>query len=234
METASTLISAREYIFNKLQTLFEDKAIEAHLFGSLAQNTADAFSDIDIWYIFKDEDFDEVYANRLEFYGRLGEVIHFCEPPQNAPTGGVHTALLVKTGETITVVDIYLCPLSNAFITEESKKLFGIELPLGTAGFNTNKVQVNETYRIDFFIGFVFNTIKKIARKIENPLADVLREYEALYKNYNISLEPVEVGDNYLENLEVIIENIKKVATEKQNQTLSIIHDFARKILMDL
>jgi predicted nucleotidyltransferase len=225
------LISARDKIVGKLENLFDNKAIEAHLFGSLARGDADAYSDVDIWYIFKDEDYGTVYDNRFAYYARLGTIIHSCEPPQNAPNGGLHTALLVQIGDAITVVDVYLCKLSTAFITEESKKLFGIDLPLGTAGFNTQKVQVGETYRIDFFIGFIFNTIKKIARKKENPLADVLREYEALYKNYNISVEPVEIGSNNLETLENIIENIKKVATEKQKEALTTVLTFARKIL---
>lgn len=230
----SELVSARDEIVRELGNLFDDKAVEAHLFGSLARGDADAYSDVDIWYIFKDEDYGAVYDNRFAYYARLGTVIHFCEPPQNAPNGGLHTALLVQINDTITVVDVYLCRLSTAFITPESKKLFGVELPIGTAGFNTQKVQVNETYRIDFFIGFVFNTIKKIARNIENPLTDVLREYQALYEKYDVLVDPIEVGGSNLETLELIVQNVTKVATEKQNQTLSTIHDFARKVLFDL
>jgi predicted nucleotidyltransferase len=225
------LISTRETILKKLNTLFDDKAVEAHFFGSIALGNSDAYSDIDIWYIFKDEDFEKVYASRLKYYEKLGEVINLCEPPQNAPAGGVHSALLIKSDEVITVADIYLCPLSTAFITEESKKLFGVDLPLGKTGFNSQKAQVNETYRIDFFIGFVFNTIKKIARKKENPLSDVLREYEALSKNYNIPIDSINTTGTDTETLEIIIENVKKVATEKQSATLKTILTFAQKIL---
>jgi predicted nucleotidyltransferase len=228
--TELDLISAREGILEKLNTLFDNKAIEVHLFGSIARGDSDVYSDIDIWYIFEDEDFGDVFRKRLDYYAGLGEIIHFCEPPQNAPEGGVHTALLVKTGEVITVVDIYLCPLSTAFITEESKKLFGIELPVGIAGFNPQKVQVGKTYRIDFFIGFIFNTIKKIARKKEDPLADVLREYEALHTKYDVHVEPVKELNTSTETLELIIENVAKTATEKQQETLNTILIFARKI----
>jgi predicted nucleotidyltransferase len=228
--TELDLISARESILEKLKTLFGDRAVEAHLFGSIARGGPDAYSDIDIWYIFEDEDFGDVFRNRLDYYAGLGEIIHFWEPPQNAPEGGVHTALLVKTREIITVIDIYLCPLSTAFITEESKKLFGIDLPVGTAGFNPQKVQVGETYRIDFFIGFVFNTIKKIARKKEDPLTDVLREYEALHTKYGVHVEPIKELNTSTETLELIIENVKKAATKKQQVTLNTIWTFARKI----
>lgn len=225
------LISARENILKKLEGLFNEKAIEAHLFGSIARGNPDAYSDIDIWYVFRDEDYPEVYTNRLKYYEQLGEIIHFCEPPQNAPTGGLHTALLIKTDDIITVVDIYLCPLSTAFITEESKKIFGIDLPIGTSGFNTQRVQVNETYRIDFFIGFIFNTIKKIKRNTENPLNDVLREYKALYEKYDTPVRPIEIKNDNLKTLETIIENTKEVSTEKQKDALNTILIFAQRIL---
>lgn len=225
------LISARDQIVDKLENLFDDKAIEAHLFGSMARGDSDAYSDIDIWYVFKDEDFENIYERRFDYYSNLGEIIHFCEPPQNAPIGGLHTALLVKTENVITVVDIYLCPLSTAFVTEESKKLFGVDLPIGAAGFNPQKVQVNESYRIDFFIGFIFNTIKKIARKKENPLGDVLREYEALNKSYNIEIGPIEPGNNNFKTLETIIENVQKVSSKKQKEALRNILIFANNIL---
>lgn len=228
----SELVSARDKIVGKLEGLFDNKAVEAHFFGSIARGNPDAHSDIDIWYVFKDEEFEEIYESRFDYYSKLGEIIHFCEPPQNAPIGGLHTALLIKTGEVITVVDIYLCPISTAFITEESKKLFGIDLPLGTAGFNPQKVQVNETYRIEFFTGFVFSTIKKIARNIKNPLSDVLREYEALHKNYDIPVDPIEHGNDNLETLEAIIKNVQKVSTEKQKETLNSINEFAKNIFL--
>ncbi len=225
------LILVREDLFKKLETLFEGKAIEAHLFGSVARGDADAYSDIDIWFTFKDEEYDETYKDRFEHYKLLGGIIHSHEAPQNAPINGIHTALLVKTGEVITVIDIYLCPLSTSYITAEGKKLFGIDIPLGIVGFNPQKIKVDKDYRINFMICFIFGTIKKLARSKEDPLGGVLREYEHLYKDYNIGVDPLDSQEQSLDTLETIIENVQKVANEKQKQTLAVIQDFAIKIL---
>jgi predicted nucleotidyltransferase len=225
------LISARENILKNIETVFETIAVEAHLFGSLVRGNSDAYSDIDIWLVFKDEDYSDVFKKRFEYYSQLGEVINSNEPPQNAPEGGVHTALLIKTGEVLVVADIFLCPLSKAFITEQSKKLFGIDLPKGEAGFNSQKVQVDKDYHVNFFIGFIFNTIKKIVRREEYPLDAVFREHEYLYKKYNIAVTPLENHEHTFQNLEQIIRNTESVAIEKQKRALNIIHEFAKKIL---
>lgn len=226
-----SLVATRESILNKLQHVFRGKAIEAHVFGSIARGDADAYSDLDIWFTFNDNEYEEIYKNRFEYYKLAGEVIHVCEPPQNAPVNGVHSALLVREIPGCTsMIDVYLCPQSTSYITEEAKKLFGIDLRLGTIGFSLQKVQVDENYRINFFICFIFNTIKKLARNEEFPLDAVLREYGLLRKNYDISVGMLTIREQNFSALEEIIKNIKKLANEKQKITLDSIHDFARKV----
>ncbi|MGB8816265.1 MAG: nucleotidyltransferase domain-containing protein [Minisyncoccia bacterium] len=233
LELETQLVLARENIFKKLETIFIDKAIEAHVFGSIARQQTDAHSDIDIWFTFKDEDFDEVYKNRFKYYGLIGEIIHSCEPPQNAPINGVYNALLIQSNKAITMVDIYLCPLSTSYISSEGKKLFGVDLPIiNTTGYNQKKVQVDTDYRIDFFIGFIFNTIKKIARCEQNPLEAVLREYKNLHTNYKINVELLDNEKQDINTLRKIIENTKKVANEKQKKVLTIINDFVNNYFL--
>ncbi|MEK7227906.1 MAG: nucleotidyltransferase domain-containing protein [Patescibacteria group bacterium] len=231
LELKTSLILARENLIKKLETLFEGNAVEAHIFGSVARGDADAYSDVDIWFTFKDDEFEEIYKNRLKYYELLGKIVHLHEAPQNAPINGVHTALLIQEGEVITVVDIYLCPISTSYITEEGEKLFGIDVPLGTVGFNPQKITVDKDYRIDFLICFIFGTIKKLARHKPEPLDGVLRQYEHLYKDYGIPVEPLENQEQDLGALETIIENTQKVSNEKQKEALSLIRHFATKIL---
>lgn len=222
------LIGCRDLILNKLQNLFKDKAIEVHLFGSLARDTYDAYSDIDIWFIFKDVDFEEIRNNRFEYFNKLGEIININEPPQNAPIGGLHSALIIKSDESLIIADVYICPESTSFITTESKKIFGIDLPVGTAGLNPQKITVDENYRIDFFIGFIFNTIKKIKRGVDNPFEDVIREYNYLEERYGIKTEPILNNDLF-----EIIEKTKKVGNPKQCYALKQIENFAKNIIVD-
>lgn len=232
----SNLVLAREHLFNKLEKIFDGKTIEAHVFGSIARGTTDAYSDIDIWFTFRDEEFKEVYEKRFEYYALLGDIIHICEPPQNAPVGGVYSAIFVRTGDgCITVIDVYLCPLSTAFIIEDGKKLSGLDLPKkekGEIGFNPQKVQVDENYRIDFFICFVFYTLKKLARHKKAPLEDLLRQYDNLSKNFNIQIDPVDTKEQDFDTLEKVIENMKKVSNKKQKETLNVISGFAKKIFL--
>ncbi len=231
-EVEMKLISTREDLLRKLETLFNGKAVEAHMLGSVARQQADAYSDIDIWFTFKDENFDETYKKRFEYYVNLGDIIHSCEAPQNAPINGVHTALLIRSQDgVILVVDIYLCPLSTSFITDEGRKLFGTKLPVRVMGFNQKKVTVDKNYRIDFFICFIFNTIKKLARHEQVPLEGLLREYEYLHKNYSISVGDLDNKEQDLNTLDRVIENIQKVANEKQKEALVVIRDFTRMVL---
>lgn len=228
----NNLILARENILNKTLDVFRDKAIECHIFGSVARGDADAYSDIDIWFTFNDDEFYKIHKNRSQYYNLIGKLLHICEPPQNAPVGGVHSALLIKSNsDIISMVDVYLCPLSTSFVTKEARKIFGIDLPLGEISLNPKKVAVNEDYRIDFFICFVFNTIKKLVGTKSSPFDDVIREYKYLYKNYNIAVEPLKSEDQNFSTLEKIIENTKKVANEKQKEILAEIRDFGKVVL---
>mgnify|MGYP000930158220 CR=1 FL=1 len=225
-------ISGRETILKRAVEEFKNKAIEAHVFGSVARNDADPYSDLDIWFTFEDSSFSEIYENRFEYYNTNGKIIHACEAPQNAPIGGVHTALIIEIEPGyLTMVDIYLCPLSTAYITDEAKKLFGIDLPQGTIGFNPQKIQIDENYRIDFFICFIFNTIKKIIRKSENPLDGVIREYNNLQHNYGIPVKTLTSETHHVATLEEIIQNTQIIANEKQKMTLDKILDFSGNLI---
>jgi len=227
----SSLISSREIILANIQKEFQDIAIEGHIFGSLARGDSDAYSDIDIWFTFKDEDFDEIYNKRFVYYANFGDIIHACEAPQNAPIKGVHTALLIRSQSgVISVTDIYLCPLSTAYITDDGKKIFGLDLPAGAIGFNPKKVTVDTDYRIDFLICFIFSSIKKLARNQSEPLKALLEQYQYLSDRYGIVIEPLLSNRQDFTSLKDIVENIHKVANEKQQKTLQAISYFIEQV----
>ena len=214
------LIKARDEKLVRIEEIFKDIAIEGHIFGSIARGDADVFSDIDIWLIFKDEDMSNVLEKRFEYYAEAGEVVHVVEPPQNSPLNGVQSAVLYKTKAGLLVVDYSLCPLSTAFITKESKKLFGVALPIGEAGFNPQKVTVPESYRIDFFTGFIFNGIKKVVRKDIKGFSNILKEYDYLSSRYGINVKKLNNTSATFVTLKEIIKNIYNLSTEKQKNAL--------------
>jgi predicted nucleotidyltransferase len=225
----STLIRGK--LIEKIITVFKPIAAEGHLFGSVARGNTDAFSDIDVWLVFKDEDIDTVFNNRFEYYAKISEVIHVVEPPQNAPINGIQSAVLYKVNDNLCIVDYSLCPLSTAYIVKDNKKLFGeIELPLGEAGFNPQKVIVSESYRIDFFISIIFNGIKKIVRKDVDGFAHIIKEYNYLNVRYNINVPALENTEPQFDTLVQIINNIESFADDKQKNALNEIKKFLIKV----
>ena len=221
------LISARENTLGKIKKTFENIAIEAHVVGSVARRDSDAYSDLDVWITCKNEDWEKCSENRYEYYSQIGKIIHVCEPPQNAPDNGIFSTVYFKKNDNIIIVDFYLCPESTSFITDESKTIFGnITLPLGKLGLNPQKKSVPETYRIDFFICFIFNTIKKIVRRDIDSFDGVLHQYENLHDKYNISVPPLRIQNKNFDELKMIIENIKPFSTKKQVDVLQEIESF--------
>ncbi len=210
-----------------IQETFKDRSIEGHIFGSMSRGDTDTFSDIDIWLIFKNEDIGGILEKRFEYYAKVGEVIHIVEPPQNSPIGGVQSAVLYKTSAGLLIVDYSLCPQSTAFITKESKKLFGaIDLPIGEAGFNPQKIIVPESYRIDFFISFIFNGIKKLVRNDTDGFDHVLKEYDYLSSRYGLNVKELTNTDRTFDTLKEILKNINEVSNEKQKTALLEIEHF--------
>lgn len=224
------LIAERDEILEKVKNLFNDSAIEAHISGSIARGNSDAFSDIDIWFTFKDEDIEEILANRYGYYSKIGDILNICEPPQNAPINGVHTSIIYKTKAGYVTVDYMLCPESSAYITNDSKKIFGIGLSIGALEYNPLKVQVSESYRIDFLIIFVTVAVKKLLRGDENPLTQLFNEYKFLGERYNILVEPLNNKEQTFDSLKELIKKVEVVANEKQQKALDEISTFIGKV----
>lgn len=224
------LTSDRKEIFEKTKKAFISKAIETHLFGSLARGEDDPYSDIDIWFTFKDEDIKKILSDRFKYYSQIGKIINICEPPQNAPIKGVHTSIIYKTKGGYVMVDFYLCPLLTSHKTLESKKIFGIDLPIREMEFNTKKVQITESYRIDFLIIFIVVAVKNLIRHKENFLERLYDEYSYLEDRYGLKTEPLLSKQNNFESLKELINKVKKIADKKQQNALRIIKDFIEKV----
>ncbi len=229
-ELQNQLIKDRDIIFENVKNLFKESCIESHLIGSFSSGSTDAFSDIDIWFTFKDEDIYKIINDRHAIYSSVGEIISICEPPQNAPLGGVHSSVIYKTSSGYTVVDFYLCPLSTSHITKVSKKLHGVDLPKREMEFNQTKVPLPESYRLDFLIIFITVAIKSIIRNKKLPLSSLYKEYDNLSEKYEIKTLPLNNRDHNFESLKMLINKTSLISNEKQKLALSVISDFINKI----
>lgn len=226
----TSLILERESKLNKIKEVFENIALEGHILGSVARGDSDPYSDLDVWITFKDEDFASVMENRMNLFSKIGEVLRLIEPHQNAPIGGIFSAVLFKTSNHLLTVDFYLCPQSTAFITDESKKLFGDDssLSVGKLGLNPQSKTVTEEYRIDFCTGFLMTSVKRLARKNDQPLDALLKEYGYLRERYGIPVKEISNPEHTFAQLLQVSENLKEVANGEQRKVITEIENFAK------
>lgn len=228
----SSLTLDRENKLDKIKEVFESIAIEAHVLGSVARADSDPYSDLDVWITFKDEDFTSAMENRMDLFRKIGQVVRVVEPHQNAPIGGIFSAALFKTSDRLLTIDFYLCPQSTAFTTTESKKVFGddIPLPIGILGLNPQSKTVTEEYRIDFCTGFLMTSIKKLARKNDQPLDALLKEYNYLRDRYGIPVKGLPNPEHSFTQLLQVSENLKEVANDTQKNVITEIENFAQLV----
>ncbi len=226
------LIEDRNKKLDTITETFKNIAVEAHILGSVAREESDPYSDLDVWFTFKDEDFAYFLEKRTELFNQVGQVLRVIEPHQNAPIGGLFSAVLYKTSDRLLAVDYYLCPQSTAFTTKDSKKIFGgyESLPIRELGLNPQKVIVTDEYRIDFCVGFIFGAIKRLARKNERPLDAIFREYNYLKEKYNIPVKEIVNPEHTFSQLLKIAENMKEVSNEKQKEFIDEIINFAKLV----
>ena len=226
-----SLINTRNRVLESIKVFFQDKAIEAHVFGSIARGTDDAYSDLDVWLTFENEKITKVLDNRFKYFSKFGNVIHVCEPPQNSPLNGIHSFVLYKTDAGLLHIDFYLCPLSTSFKIEGSKNILGnIKLPTGELSFNPKKTSVPNSYRIDFFILFIFIAIKRLARKKPGALDLLFVEYDNLKNRYQINVGALNKTEQTFTCWRKIIAEVNKFADEKQKGVLTEISVFAKQV----
>ncbi len=228
----SSLTLERENKLGKIKEVFENIALEGHVLGSVARRDSDPYSDLDVWITFKDEDFLSAMENRTDLFSKIGQVIRIVEPHQNAPIDGIFSAVLFKTSKRLLTVDFYLCPQSTAFTTDESKKIFGDDslFPIGKLGLNPQSKTVTVEYRIDFCTGFLMTSIKKLARKNDQPLDALLKEYGYLRDRYSIPVKEIANPEHTFAQLLQVSENLKEVANDTQKKVITEIENFAKLV----
>lgn len=226
------LIDDRKNKLTSIREVFESIALEGHVLGSVAREDSDPYSDLDVWITFKDEDFTSTMENRMDLFSKIGQVVCVVEPHQNAPVDGIFSAVLFKTSNRLLTIDFYLCPQSTAFVTEESKKIFGDDnlLPIGKLGLNPQSKTVTEEYRIDFCTGFLMTSIKKLARKNDQPLDALLKEYGYLKDRYGIPVKEIPDPEHTFAQLLQVSENLKEVANDTQKKVITEIENFAKLV----
>lgn len=102
----------------------DSRVVAAWLAGSLGRGDADAYSDIDLWVVVRDEDMEAVRKGRRQFVEVLGTPILISEAPQNAPPGGAYLLTMYTGRYGPQHIDWNWLPQSTAAIPPDVQLLF--------------------------------------------------------------------------------------------------------------
>jgi predicted nucleotidyltransferase len=222
-----------ENTVNKIVNHFKDKAIEAHLFGSMARGTNDALSDIDIWLTFEDGNIRGVLEGRFEMYEQFGEIILWHEMQNNFPLNGIQTAVLYKINEELIRVDWYVCPFSSSRILPESKVLFEHKkVEEGDIIPEMKRSPRDLSDRVTFFISMCFNGIKKVVRGDPDFTDFLIAEFGKYQKEIpELAAVPHEPSFQMIRKSLTILDT---VSNEEQKRAIQEINLFMSKVESNL
>lgn len=102
----------------------DERVDAAWLFGSLGRGDADELSDVDLFVIVNDTDFDALVARRYDFLAQVAQPLLILEAPQNWPPGGVYNMALYPGASGPHQVDWYWVRCSAAKLPTETQLLF--------------------------------------------------------------------------------------------------------------
>ena len=102
----------------------DERVDAAWLFGSLGRDDADELSDVDLFVIVNDTDFDTFVARRYDFLAQVAQPVLILEAPQNWPPGGVYNMALYPGTSGPHQVDCYWVRRSAARLPTETRLLF--------------------------------------------------------------------------------------------------------------
>jgi hypothetical protein len=218
-----------ENVVQEVIHYFKEKAIEGHIFGSIARGTNDALSDIDLWLTFEDTEIQHILEGRFVTYAQFGEIILLHEMQNNFPLDGIQTAILYKIGGELIRVDWYLCPISSSRILPDSRILFeNKKVEVGNIIPETKRSPRDTSDRITFFISMCFNGIKKVVRN-EPAFMDFLIEAFKKYEKEIPELSTIPKESTF-NTIRKSLEILTTVSNQEQKKAISEIEQFMTKV----
>jgi len=203
------------------------------VFGSLAKDTSDEFSDIDFWVSFDENTLLEIIENRFKIFKEIGAILIFHEAQQNFPLGGVYSLLLFMTEAGPVHVDIYLSPISSARLWGKSKILFnktGAKIQSGEMVYETKREKRDAQDRVKFVTCMAFNGIKKIARKKDGKFLEFLVEiYNDLLEKSFPEMDVIK-NENSFDTVEKVLQNLSKIASKENKVAIEYIQSYFNNV----
>ena len=197
----------RDTLLTRAKMLVEqdDRVCAAWLFGSLGRGDADEWSDIDLFVVIHEAQFEEIVAARYAYMARLDEPVLILEAPQNRPPGGVYNMALYPGEFGPHQVDWYWVRQSAAQMPTEIALWFDrVGLPRLDAPTHFSYAPVPErsqaeiaSQAVNMFWAMLLITAKYLAREPEEEmglLPGVEKAYQqvAAFTTSTIALSPHE------------------------------------------
>ncbi len=148
----------------------DERVLAAWLGGSLGRGDADAYSDIDLWVVVRDEAIEAVRDGRRHYVEVLGRPVLISEAPQNAPPGGAYLWTLYPGKYGPQHVDWNWLPETGASIPDGAPVLFdkvGLSVAQDTPSVRPTGEALTSalTQECAFFWGMCTVVAKYIARR---------------------------------------------------------------------
>jgi hypothetical protein len=164
----------------------DERVAAVWLVGSLGRGGGDAWSDVDLALVARDEHLPLLAERRRSEFGRFGEVLVAIDAP-NAPAGGAYLGVAYAIGELPLWVDWYLWPLSTARRPSDARALIErAELPppatkphaallQHSRAADPHAVMDRFADPVDFTVAMVPIAAKYIARRQLQEASELLR-----------------------------------------------------------
>jgi predicted nucleotidyltransferase len=156
--------------------LADQRIVAAWLFGSVGRRTSDAFSDLDVSVVVKDDYIETISAERQSYAAQLDRPVLLLESPGNAPAGGAYLMALYPGQAGVHQVDWYWQRQSDASLPRHAVLLFDREGiprdtrqeqldPAGTPAPLTRQERVKQATQLSTFFWAMSNiAVKSILR----------------------------------------------------------------------
>lgn len=122
-------VQGREELLSKIIEVFSKfKPVAIYQFGSGAVNYKDEFSDLDIWFTFKDGEIGSIIKSENNIFKKIAPVLVRHQSKSWSPPGGSATLIVHKTEYGLFQVDYYISKPSNSFIRSDARLLYGKDM----------------------------------------------------------------------------------------------------------
>ena len=233
-EFKKTRFEGREKLLNRILKVFKQfKPVAIHQFGSGAVGYKDEFSDLDLWFTFRDDEVGVIVKDQNKILKSIAPVFLKHQSKTWSPLGGSATLIIHSTEFGLFQVDYYISKFSETIIQRGALVLYGSDL-LKRGEWRLNKgAKSSHTLKkdISLLLILVFISIKGIIRKWEGPDFEnnIKFVYKRLQKNYGIRMKRRRINLSFKLIYKLLVD-LYPLANKVQKRSIVKIKNYAEQV----